>query len=71
MRSKGKRKERCDHMATKSVLKNIDLKTRKSANALVSALENAKGKSEQAVVKQRAFSDASREEIKKMFEVRE
>lgn len=56
-------------MATKSVLKNIDLKTRRSANALVSALENAKGKSEQIVVKQRTFSDASREEIRKMFEV--
>lgn len=57
-------------MATKSVLKNVDLKTRKSATALVNALENAKGKSAQPVVKQRTFSDASREEIRKMFEVR-
>lgn len=54
-------------MATKSVLKNIDLKTRKSAVALVNALENAKGKSSQLVTQQRTFSDASREEIKKMF----
>lgn len=57
-------------MATKSVLKNVDLKTRKSATALVNALENAKGKSAQTVVNQRTFSDASREEIRKMFEVR-
>lgn len=54
-------------MATKSVLKTIDIKTRASAVALVNALENAKGKSSQLVTQQRTFSDASREEIRKMF----
>lgn len=54
-------------MATKSVLKNIDIKARTSALALVNALENAKGKSSQPVVSNRTFSDANREEIRKMF----
>lgn len=55
-------------MATKSVLKNIDIKTRDTALSLVNALENAKGKHAQQVKKIRVFSDASREEIRKMFE---
>lgn len=54
-------------MATKSVLKNIDIKSRDSALALVNALENAKGKRTQFVEKTRTFSDASRDEIHKMF----
>ena len=54
-------------MATKSVLKNIDVKTRETALALVNALENASGKHAQQVEKKRTFSDASREEIRKMF----
>lgn len=54
-------------MATKSVLKSVDIKTRESALALVNALENAKGKHAQPVTKTRTFSDASREEIRKMF----
>ena len=54
-------------MATKSVLKNVDIKTRESALALVNALENAKGKHAQHVEKTRTFSDANREEIRKMF----
>lgn len=54
-------------MATKSVLKNIDIKNRGSALALVNALENAKGKHARHVVKTRTFSDANREEIRKMF----
>ena len=54
-------------MATKSVLKNVDVKTRNSALALVNALENAKGKHAQHIKKTRSFSDASREEIRKMF----
>lgn len=54
-------------MATKSILKNIDIKSRSSAVALVNALENAKGKHPQHTVKSRTFSDASKEEIRKMF----
>lgn len=54
-------------MATKSVLKTVDIKTRDSALALVNALENAKGKHTRPVAANRSFSDASREEIRKMF----
>lgn len=54
-------------MATKSVLKNVDIKTKNSALALVNALENAKGKSAQPVINQRTFLDASKDEIRKMF----
>lgn len=54
-------------MATKSVLKNVDIKSRKSALALVNALENARGKHAQPVITNRVFSDASRDEIRKMF----
>ena len=54
-------------MAINSVFKTIDIKSRKSALALVNALENATGKHAQPVVKTRTFSDASREEIRKMF----
>lgn len=54
-------------MATKSILKSINIKTKKSALALVNALENASGKHAQDVFRSRAFSDASREEIRKLF----
>lgn len=57
----------CDCVATKSVLKNINIKTRDAALLLVNALENAKGKHTQQVKKTCVFSDASREEIRKMF----
>ena len=57
----------CEFMATKSVLKNIDIKSRKSARALVSALENAHGKSAQSVTPARTFSNADRKEIRSMF----
>lgn len=63
-------KERCDHMATKSVLKSVNLRTRKSATALVMALEKAKARKARPVKRQRVFTDASREEIRSMFEVR-
>lgn len=54
-------------MATKSVLKNVDIKTRDAATALVNALENAKGKHTRYFEKSRMFSDAGRDEIRKMF----
>ena len=54
-------------MATKSILKTIHIKRRKSASALINALEHAEGKSEKDVQFQRSYSTASREEIKKMF----
>ena len=58
-------------MATKSILKTIHIKKRRSALALVRALENARGKSEQPVAMSRSYSEASRSDIKKMFGVSE
>ncbi len=57
-------------MATKSVLKDVNLRTRKSATALVTALENAKSRRTRPIRHEKSFADASREEIRKMFEVR-
>ena len=54
-------------MATKSILKTIHIKKRKPALALVRALENANKKSQKEVVMSRSYSNASRDEIKKMF----
>ena len=54
-------------MATKSILKTILIKEREPAAALVSALENAKGKAEKDVKMRRTHSDASRSDIQKMF----
>lgn len=60
-------KERMMNMATKSILKNVTIKDRRSTQRLVSALENAHGKRSQDVQHQRSHSDASREDIRKMF----
>lgn len=54
-------------MATKSVLKNVHIRDKKSALRLVNALENAAGKRSKEVMQTRSFSDASKEEIRKMF----
>lgn len=56
-------------MATKSILKTIHIKDQRAATALANALENARGKSEKVVTFQRAPSEASREDIRKMFGV--
>lgn len=54
-------------MATKSVLKSIHIRDKNAAERLVSALEHASGKGSKQVLQTRMFSDASREEIRKMF----
>ena len=54
-------------MATKSILKTIHIKQKKTALRLVQALENAKGKGEKDVIMTRGYSEASRDEIGKMF----
>lgn len=56
-----------DTMATKSILKSIRVKDRRTAFRLVRALENAEKKGREPVATTRTFSDASREEIRKMF----
>lgn len=54
-------------MATKSILKTIHIKKSKSALALVRALENAKKKKDKDVLMSRPYSEATREEIHKLF----
>lgn len=54
-------------MSTKSIVKNVTIKDKRSAAALVSALENAKCKCAKPVMPQKSFSDATRIEIRKMF----
>lgn len=57
-------------MATKSILKTVHIKERKSALALANALEHAKGKAAQKVSFNRTPSEASRDEIRAMFGVK-
>ena len=54
-------------MATKSILKTIHIKKREPVYSLVRALEYAKGKAEKEVTMSRSYSEASRDEIRKMF----
>ena len=54
-------------MATKSILKRIVIKDKKSSSALVNALESAKGKKANEVVFSRTVRTADDEMIKKMF----
>lgn len=54
-------------MATKSILKSIVVKDKKSGSALVNALESAKGKHSKDVNFSKAVRTADDDMIKKMF----
>lgn len=54
-------------MATNSILKSVCITDRQTATEFVRALENASGKNAKKVIPSRAFSDASKEEIREMF----
>lgn len=54
-------------MATKSILKNVNIKNRKTAASLINALENASKKGSKEIVYSRAIRSASSEDIKKIF----
>lgn len=54
-------------MATKSILKNIVIKDRKSSSSLINALEQAKNKEAKEVNFSRSVYTADDETIKKMF----
>ena len=55
-------------MATKSFLKNISIKNRKSANSFISALENAEKKDNKKVVVNTKVKEIKDEKtIKEMF----
>lgn len=55
-------------MATKSILKNIVIKDKKSSSDLINALESAKGKKAVDVTFSRSVRTADDEMIRKMFE---
>lgn len=54
-------------MATKSILKSINIKDRKNGSKLVNALESAKGKKAKDVIMSKAVCMADDSLIKKMF----
>jgi len=54
-------------MATKSILKIINIKTNSSARKLAAALEQSNQKSAESVVQSRAYHYASSKDIKKLF----
>lgn len=57
-------------MATKSILKNIDIKDKKLGKSLLSALENASGKSSKEVEMTRTYTDVHGEKIKDVLGVK-
>lgn len=54
-------------MATKSVLKNIMIKDRRSAHDFVKALEHASGKQSKDVTISRTCKEMNKDDIRKMF----
>lgn len=54
-------------MATKSILKSVDVKDKNLAKSLVSALENASKKKSKDVSLSRTYSDVRGEKIKDIF----
>jgi len=56
-------------MATKSILKNVDIKDRKLARSFIYALEKAQSKKSKEVHLSRTCSEATGDEIKKLFGV--
>lgn len=54
-------------MATKSILKSIHITSRRSAAALINALEKAEKTKGKPVKISRSYSEATREDIRAMF----
>lgn len=54
-------------MATKSILKNVDIKDPKLGKSLVVALESASGKKAKNVILSRTYSDVHGEKLKEIF----
>jgi hypothetical protein len=59
--------ERVDDMATKSILKNVDIKDPKLGKSLVVALESASNKKVKEVTLCQTYSDIHGEMILKIF----
>lgn len=58
-------------MATKSFLKNINIKNKKDCQTLINALENAKDKKSSDVSFDRSYHVASKDEISKIFGIKQ
>ncbi len=54
-------------MATKSILKNVDIKDKKLGKALILALENAAEKESKEVELSRTYEDAKGEKLRSIF----
>ena len=54
-------------MATKSILKSVNIKSNSGARRLVTALEQSKNKSAGSVMQSRKYENAGSDEIRKMF----
>lgn len=54
-------------MATKSILKDVTIRNVRDAKNFIRAMENASGKKSQTVLYSKTYSEASREDIKKIF----
>jgi len=58
---------RGDFMATKSILKNVQINKKDMAKSLVSALDNAEKKSSKDVILNRALDEVKGKDIKVLF----
>lgn len=58
-------------MATKSILKNVDIKDKKLGKSLIIALESAAGKQSKDVVLSRRYKDVRGKDIKTILGVDE
>lgn len=54
-------------MATKSILKNVDIKDKKLCKSLIVALENAEAKHSQEVHMSRTYEDVRGDDIHKVL----
>ena len=54
-------------MATKSILKNVDIKEKKLGKSLVVALESAAGKKSKNVTLSRTYNDVRGDKIREIF----
>ena len=64
-------KKEANAMATKSILKNVDIKDKKLGKSLIIALESAAGKHSKDVTLSRRYDDVRGEKIKKILGVKQ
>lgn len=60
-------REEGSHMATKSILKNININKKRLGRNFVSALENAENKSSKEVIISKSCTALKRDQIKSVF----